>query len=280
MDALAALAQTPAVRDGSNRARAACEQLRWHEALRRRTAEVAAEGRVQGAQASAALEGADLPVAVVRQLSVGTVEVTDAVGHLVTAALQVTAQADYVSARHQQIVATAPAQALTMMHTAAAAGRHDAETVGRPRRADEPVSDGTVTLPPPPTGAEFEHRLAALGDLLTAPTSTPALLVAALVWGELTALQVFAHSNALVARAMLRVVMVGRGLDPLGVCVPEAAVLADPALYARRLNGYCSGTLDGVADWVGYCADVVVSGCAVGSAVADGVLAGRFPQRQ
>lgn len=279
MDALAALAETAAVQGGSERARAACEQLRWHQALRRRTAEVGAEGRIQGAQASAALEGADLPVAVVRHISVGAVDVTDAVGQLVGAALQVTAQADYVSARHQQIVVTAPAQALAMLHTAAAARRHHPETVGRPRYASEVVIDGTVTLPRPPVGAEFDLRLAALTEVLAAPTDTPALLVAALAWAELTTLGVFVHSNALVARAMLRVVMVGRGLDPLGVCVPEVAVLADPALYARRLTGYCTGTLTGVTEWVEYCSDVVVSGCAVGSTVADGVLAGRFPQR-
>ena len=56
------------VREAVDAARDACTQLRWHEALRRRIPEASAESRVRGARASAFLDGAELPVDLVRDL--------------------------------------------------------------------------------------------------------------------------------------------------------------------------------------------------------------------
>ena len=53
--ALEALAALPGVTDGMDRAREACTALRWHEGLRRRIPEAAAESRVRGAAASGLL---------------------------------------------------------------------------------------------------------------------------------------------------------------------------------------------------------------------------------
>ncbi len=71
LTSLNALATLPGVPEQTTAAREACTRLRWHEALRRRIPEAAAESRVRGAQASAALEGANLPVDVVRDLMRG-----------------------------------------------------------------------------------------------------------------------------------------------------------------------------------------------------------------
>ncbi|MFS0705943.1 hypothetical protein AB6N23_15640, partial [Cellulomonas sp. 179-A 9B4 NHS] len=57
-DPLAALAAVPAVAEAVAAARAACEELRWHEAFRRRSREVRAEAGLRAAAASAALDGA------------------------------------------------------------------------------------------------------------------------------------------------------------------------------------------------------------------------------
>ena len=65
-DPLLALAGLPGVPEQVAAARAACEELRWHPAMRRRSAECRAEAAVWAARSSAALEGARLPVAVVR----------------------------------------------------------------------------------------------------------------------------------------------------------------------------------------------------------------------
>ncbi|HEY8721218.1 MAG TPA: cell filamentation protein Fic, partial [Pengzhenrongella sp.] len=70
-DPLAPLAELPGVADAVARARAACEELRWHEAFRRRWREVRAEATVRSARASAALEGARVPVDVLRDAARG-----------------------------------------------------------------------------------------------------------------------------------------------------------------------------------------------------------------
>ncbi|MCU1537132.1 MAG: hypothetical protein JWP82_1483, partial [Humibacillus sp.] len=71
LEQLAALADLPGVRAGADAAREAATRLRFHEALRRRIPEAAAESRVRGARASAALDGADVPVDLVRELMGG-----------------------------------------------------------------------------------------------------------------------------------------------------------------------------------------------------------------
>jgi hypothetical protein len=105
----------------------------------------------------------------------------------------------------------------------------------------------------------------------------PALVVAALVHGEVMAVRPFVAGSGVVGRALFRAVVVGRGLDPTGVAVPESACLATglPA-YVEALKGYVSGTAEGVGGWLRYCAEVVERGAADGRAVADAVLAGRL----
>ena len=71
VDAVRALADLPEVGESVDRAREACTELRWHNALRRRIPQAAAESRVRGARASAALDGAEVSVDVVRELVVG-----------------------------------------------------------------------------------------------------------------------------------------------------------------------------------------------------------------
>jgi len=92
-------------------ARTACEQLRWHEALRRRIPEAAAESRVRGAQASAALEGATVPLDLVRDVMRGAARWPldpDPVEQVARGAVQATAESEHV----RRLVATAPLQAL------------------------------------------------------------------------------------------------------------------------------------------------------------------------
>ncbi len=71
LDQLELLLELPDVRARADDAREACTRLRFHEALRRRIPEAAAESRVRGARASAALDGADFPVELVRELMSG-----------------------------------------------------------------------------------------------------------------------------------------------------------------------------------------------------------------
>ena len=95
---------------------------------------------------------------------------------------------------------------------------------------------------------------------------------------DLTAVRQFVTGNGVVARALFRAVVVERGLDPTGVSVPEGALAAVGApSYATALAGYASGSAEGVAGWLRFCADAVTAGAAEGVAVADAVQAGRLP---
>jgi Fic family protein len=270
---LVRLGSLPGVAEAVDGARQACTELRWHQALRRRTAEARAESTARAARASAAIEGAELPVNVVRDMLRGARPApADAVGRTVAGAVRATVEAGQLS----RALGTAPLQALARLHTAAAAGLVDDSALGRPRVPPEQPRD----LPgpgAPPSGPELHRRLDALVELLTLPGDVPALVVAALAHGEVMAMRPFVAGNGLVARALFRAVVVERGLDPTGVAVPEQAVLAGglPA-YASALTGYVAGTGDGVAAWLVHCGDVVRLGAAEGVRVADAVLAGRL----
>jgi hypothetical protein len=275
-DPLHPLAALPGVADAVAEARQACEQLRWHPALRRRAAECRTEAGVRAARCSAALDGGRLPVELVRDAVRGARELpADPAGVVVRGAVRAHAEAERLTADGGRLLTGAFWQGLARLHVAAAAGLADAADLGRPRLAGEPPRDVPGT--PAPDGAELHARLAALAGLVSAPGPAPVLVLAAVVHGELLAMRPFVTANGVVARAVFRALVVGRGLDPMGVAVPEAAQLSDAAGYAQAAAAYATGSADGVAGWVRHCAWAVVAGAGEGATVADAVLAGRLP---
>ena len=279
--ALAGLAALPGVPDAVAAARDACTQLRWHNALRRRTEEARTEAGVRAVRASAALGGARFPVSLVRDVARGAaVFPDDAAGRTANGALRALAEVS----RLGPVWSTAPLQALARLHTAAAAGLVPDDALGRPRRPQERPGDGADllvggpddVLPAPDGGDPLAARLAALSDLMRAPADAPALLVAALVHAEVMTARPFVLANGVVARTLCRAVVRDRGLDPTGVAVWEAALLAAGPSYPLTLARYASGTPDGVRDWLVLFAQAVVDGAGEGKAVCDAVLAGRL----
>lgn len=71
--------------------------------------------------------------------------------------------------------------------------------------------------------------------------------------------------------------LIGRGLDPTGVAVWEAALLDAGPGHPAALAGYATGTSDGVAGWIRFFAAMVEAGADEGRAICDAVLAGRLP---
>jgi Fic family protein len=271
-EALARLATLPGVDEAVQAAREACTALRWHEALRRRSAEARAEATIRAARCSAALEGARYPVPLIRDVARGATTLPDdASGRLAAGALRVLEKAREV----ESTIATAPAQALARLHVAAAAGLLPEAELGRPRTSFAPPGDGVGEPAQAPTGTALEARLAGISKLLAAPASTSALVVAALVHAEVITARPFVAGNGLVARAAARAVIIGRGLDPMGVVVWEAAHLDAGPGYIQALLGYASGRPDGVAGWLIHCADAVVKGAGEGQVICDAVRAGR-----
>ncbi|MDM7854472.1 Fic family protein [Cellulomonas alba] len=303
-DPLAPVTELPGVRDAVERARSACEELRWHEAFRRRAREVRAEAGLQTARHSAAVDGARLTSARVRALATtppnapdartdahpgGRHEQRDDAGHRTE---QTTAPADELVA-HGAVRAAALVdslapelgarsapqlppfgQLLARLHAAVGADWLPPAELGRPRTADGPLD--LRGLGPAPTPDEVGARLALLADVV-ARTDAPALVVAAVVHGELLALRPFRAGNGIVARAAARLLVTSRGLDPTGSVVPEAAWSPNPHVYVAAAARFATGEPEGVAGWVAGCADALVTGAARARVIADAVLAGRLP---
>ena len=166
------------------------------------------------------------------------------------------------------------AQMLSRLHAAAAGGRVESDLVGRTRPAGVEPAD-LRGLGPAPDGERVAARLDLLARTVAA-TSAPALVVAAVVHGELLALRPFVAGNGVVARAVARLLVTARGLDPTGSVVPEAVWARQPNLYLGAAAQFATGTPDGVAAWVVACARAVVQGADEARSVADAVLAGRL----
>lgn len=272
---LTTLLELPGVRAAVDAAREACTQLRWHEALRRRVPEAAAESRVRGAQANAALDGAELPVDMVRDLVRGArpwPEHLDPIDEVVRGAIQASVETEQVRA----LVVNAPAQALARLHVAAVAGILPPDQVGRPRQGDE-TSREFVDLGPAAPAAELPARLAGIGDLVAAAGPVPVPLIAALTHAEICHARPFVRGNGLVARALERALVQAAGLDPTGVAVPEAGhFAAGGTAYLGALTGYATGGQAGVALWLRQAGQALVAGAAEGRRIADAVLVGRL----
>lgn len=271
------LAELPGVAERAAAAREACTRLRFEEALRRRIPEAAGESRIRGAQASAALDGADVPLARVRRLVIGAEtwpERPDPVDQSLRGVIQATAETEHVSG----VVLRAPLQALARLHVAAASGLLPAGQVGRPRQGGE-TSRELVDLGGATPVTQVGDRLAgvtALISLLGRPR-VAALVVLALVHAEVATVRPFVGANAVVARALDRTLLQASGLDPTGVAVPEAGHLRGgvPA-YLGALAAYGTGSAQGVALWLRHCGDAVVAAADEGERICAAVRSGRL----
>ena len=267
-DPLAALSSLPGVPEAVDEARAAVDRLRGHRVLRSRSAEVTAESALRGARASAAIAGADWPLEELRRRT----DFGDEPGAgVVRGALRVSGELSPLLA----VLRQAPAQALTRMHMLAAAGEIDPARIGRPRTADEAVTIEPGGPATPVSADEAAARLASLTTLLTAPSKAPALVIAAVAQGELLAATPFGWGDGLLARAVFRLVLVARGLDPQSLAVPEVGFL-ELGVEARRaaLDAYASGTAEGLGAWITHCGEALVSGTQESLAICEALMRG------
>jgi hypothetical protein len=274
-DSLVSLSALPGVAQATDAARQACTQLRWHQGLRRRIPAAAAESRVRGARASAALDGAEMGLDVVRDLMCGArawPQSPDPLEAVLQGAVQATAETEHI----RLTVVTAPSQALARVHAAAAGHLLPQSQVGRPRQAGE-ISREFSDLGPSPDETIVRQRLSGIVELLLCVSDAPAVVVAALVHAELATVRPFIRGNGLVARAMERAIIQASGLDPTGVVVAELGHGAGGgAAYLGALAAYGSGTPAGVALWITHCAGAIVAGAQEGGRIADAVLLGRL----
>ncbi|MDX6347654.1 MAG: hypothetical protein QOF84_2444 [Streptomyces sp.] len=269
-DPLAVLGSLPGVVESVDSVRKAVDQVYGHRVMRRRSNEVTSEAALRGARGSAALAGADWPLEEVRRRSdFGA----DPESRTVGAALRLTAEAGQLLSVWRR----SPVQTLARLHLVAAGGAVPDETVGRPRLAGEKVTDDGLleSALPLPEPEEVAARLDGLAGLLLAGSDAPALVVGAVVHGELLALRPFGSFNGPVARAAQRIVLVGSGLDPKSICPAEAGhAELGRADYLRALEAYVSGTPEGMVAWIAHCARAVGLGVRESVAVCEALQRG------
>ncbi|MCW2778599.1 MAG: filamentation induced by cAMP protein Fic [Frankiales bacterium] len=276
-DPLAPLLDLPGVAAAVADARAAVDKLLSHRVLRRRSAEVTAESALRGARASAQLEGAGTELERLRGqlLAGGTVTLArrpdgspdERGARLVEGAVRLHADLGQVLAswRHS------PRQALARMHVVAAGDLGlDPDELGRPRAVGQACED-PLGLGAPPDPLEVSARLDGLSRVVLA-TKVPAVVVSAVVHGELLALRAFGSADGLVARAAARLVLVDRGLDPKAVSAPEVGHVELHHEYEEAARAYVGGGPAGVATWVAHCASAVALGAREGVAVCEAIL--------
>ena len=163
--ALRALAALDPVDEAVTRARNACTELRWHNALRKRMPECRAEATVRAARSSSALEGARYPIAYVREVIGAGREVPDDMsGTQLSAAVRVAAVAQEYSEKPDALRG-GTAHILSKLSLAAGAGLVPEEQLGRPRLTGEVPGD-LGGLPPAPGPEELVDRLGQLDAAL------------------------------------------------------------------------------------------------------------------
>jgi hypothetical protein len=270
-DHLAPLLELPGVPAAVATARSAIDGLLSHRVLRRRSAEVTAESALRGARASAELEGAGIELERLRGqlLAGGTITLPSKDAHgakVVEGAVRLHADLGSVLSAWKH----SPRQALARLHVLAAADVVPAEQLGRPRPPTSSCDD-PLELGPAPDPLEISARLDGLSRVLMSPTSAPAVVVAAVVHGELLALRAFGSLDGLVARAAARLVMIDRGLDPKAVSAPEVGHAELHHDYADAARDYVTGGPAGVARWIDHCASAIALGAREGLAVCEAI---------
>ncbi|WP_153813602.1 Fic family protein [Streptomyces sp. SUK 48] len=264
-DPLAALGALPGVPESVESVRKAVDRVYGHRIMRRRSNAITSEAALRAARGSAALSGADWALEEVRRR---TDFGTEAEARIMGAALRLTAEAGQLLSIWRQ----SPLRVLARLHLVAAAS--DESRVGRPRQDGEAVDEPLIGLPLP-DAREVSGRLDGLADLIIAGSSAPALVTAAVVHGELLALRPFTSHNGLVARAAERIVLIGSGLDPKAVCPAEVGHAEQGrAEYLAALEGYVSGTPEGMAAWIAHCGRAVGFGARESTAVCEALQRG------
>ncbi|RVX46485.1 hypothetical protein EDD27_9374 [Nonomuraea polychroma] len=257
-DPLAVIARIPGVPEAVEEARQAVDRLYRHRVLRRASPAVSAESSLRGARASAAVEGADVPLDALRRD-----EIHDP---LVQGALRASAEMGRMGPTWRK----APRQVLARLHTVAAAGLAPQAALGRPRAEDE--APDPLGLGPAPDAKETAVRMDGLMDLLERPTKAPAIVLAAVVHAELAVLRPFGSADGVVARAAERLTLVEYGLDPKSLVAVEVGHVELP--YAEGLRAYLSGTPEGVGQWVQQCASAVSLGVRETTAICEAMQRG------
>jgi hypothetical protein len=236
MDPLAPLLNLADIADAVKGARAAVDGAYRHPALRRKGGQVAAEISLRCAVASASLISDGYDLELVRS---GTV-----LDPILQGSLRVAESLPALATRWE----TAPRQVFARLHVLAGTGVLPVADLGRPTTPLDRVCSYIVSRSGDP------------------------LIRAAVVHGELLALNAFGPVNGILARAAARLTLVSSGLDPRGLIAAEEIHLSRQPEYVGAAGAFATGTPDGIRSWLKHYATAVSSGTATITEVADAAL--------
>lgn len=278
-DMFAAVAALPTVPEAVSGARAAIDRLLRHRVLRSRGHQVSAESVLRAARASAVLDGARvdaLPEAGATSLAGPPAGGPVEGGPRLSGALRVAGELPQLT----RVWSNAPRQALARLHVLAAAdlvGPSEADLLGRPRRPDGTPGgeDDPLDIGPPPPADEVADRLNLLTTALVGETKAPALVVLAVVHGELLALRPFGRADGVIARAAATLTGIGRSLDPKALIPMDVGHLRlGMDTYAAAARAYLDGSPAGLAAWIRHCGSAAELGAQEATAICEALSRG------
>lgn len=229
-DPFGAAARLEGVPSALAAARDGVDALLRDRGLRRTTPDVTGESLLRGAVASARLAGSASTLEEVR---------TGGGDDIARRVLRVNAELLALV----PVVARSPLEAMARLHSLAAAGLVPAEELGRP--SSQPSAAASLLQ---------------LSRRLLAPTAAPAIAVAALAHVDVVTSGAFAVAGDIVARALERLLLVARGVDPAAATVPEAGHLALEGGYRRALSAYRSDDAASVRGWLLHATAAITEG--------------------
>lgn len=243
MDALSNLTKVESINNSISVALKSIDELNWDRSVRNNKELVPLARRISG-YASSALEGANMP-------SDPRVDPDDSpMGQLSTAALGITAEVDFQLTTFLKT----PLQTWARLHSFI----DQSENRGKPRINNEVVDP--LHIGPPVPHELIEERLNNLIELITTSTS-PAVLLSAIIHAEIATIAPFNRGSQMIARATTRLILQSKNIDQLKLVMPEYGFYKlGRNSYAKALISYQSGTLEGVTSWVDFHSQALVIG--------------------
>lgn len=252
-DPLAPLAELPGVAEAVDKAVDYIARVHRHKANLRGWDVTGAEGVLRGARASAQIDGGTP-----RLPEDGQVDDPILAGALRAAEMLAP---DGIT-ETQTTWRRAPLQIMAKLNSLAS-----------PQMADEEFRKKAATsaefLVPGRPRRDADGRLQLLGEFITGKTKVNAVVLSAVIHGELLALQPFADANGVTARACSRLATIASGLDPRGLGVPEVWWNRNREDYVAKAQAFAAGTPEGVADWIVFHATGLAEGTLEAKSIAD-----------
>lgn len=274
---LRAAAALPTVVDARNEAERALSTLRFHEGLRRRWEAARAEAAIREATALSLLEGAQISVDDLRELSMRdpSTSASSALNPAQALALGIWRAQWNLASSFEPLNAKARPVRRPRLVPALMSALHRDISSGMVEAGL--IDSREVAIPASP------HTLREVVALLKAPL--PAWICAAEVCAHLRTTPVFTPASSALGATLARWVLVERGVDPTGVAVISALyalenLARENALDAWRVANHPHADEDealaALGQWYAFFARSVAEGARIGADIALRVQAGRL----